>query len=199
MRLSVVIPALNEEGIVGKTVKSVPLGKLKNMGFKTEIIVVDNASTDKTAKEAKEAGAKVVYEKKRGYGNAYLRGLKEAKGDIILMGDADGTYPLDKTHEFIQPILTDDVDFIICSRFNGRIHDRAMPALHRYIGNPLLTFILNLLFNSNFSDSHCGMRAFRREALEKLDLKAPGMEFAIERVTEASEKNLKIREKPIEK
>ena len=95
MRLSVVIPALNEEGIVAKTVKSIPLEKLNEMSLETEIIVVDNASTDKTAMEAKEAGSEVVYEKKRGYGNAYLRGFEEAKGDVIVMGDADGTHLLD--------------------------------------------------------------------------------------------------------
>jgi glycosyltransferase involved in cell wall biosynthesis len=116
MKLSVVIPALNEEGIVGKTVKSVPLKKLSEKGFDTEIIVVDNASEDNTGNEAKEAGAKVIYEENRGYGNAYIRGLNEANGDIIVMGDADGTYPLNEVYEFIQPILTGEADFVMGSR-----------------------------------------------------------------------------------
>lgn len=103
MKISIVIPALNEEGIVGNTVKSIPVQKLKDIGLETEIIVVDNASTDNTSQEALSAGATVIYEEKRGYGNAYLRGMKEASGDIIVMGDADGTYPFDQTHEFIQP------------------------------------------------------------------------------------------------
>lgn len=197
MKVSIVIPALNEEGIVGETVKSVPLNKLNDMGFNTEIIVVDNASTDKTAQEASDAGAKVVYEKNRGYGNAYLRGFKEATGDIIVMGDADGTYPLEMVPEFVKYISNDDMDFVIGSRFNGKIENGAMPALHKYLGNPMLTKMLNKLFNSNFSDTHCGMRAIKSESLQKLNLKSPGMEFAIEMVIEASVKNLKIKEVPI--
>ena len=105
MKISIVIPALNEEGIVGKTVRSVPVDELNEKGLETEIVVVDNASTDNTAKEAEEAGARVVLGSKRGYGNAYLKGFQEAKGDIIVMGDADGTYPFPITYDFIQPIL----------------------------------------------------------------------------------------------
>jgi glycosyltransferase involved in cell wall biosynthesis len=197
MKISIVIPALNEEGIVGKTVKSVPLKQLNDMGFETEIIVVNNASTDNTAQEAEEAGARVIYESNRGYGNAYLRGFREAEGDIIVMGDADGTYPLERTPEFVRYITDEGVDFVIGSRFEGEIQDGAMPALHKYIGNPMLTKMLNQLFKADFSDTHCGMRAFTREALKKMDLKSPGMEFAIEMVIEASVKNLKIKEVPI--
>ena len=197
MKLSVVIPALNEEGIVGKTVKSVPQKKLKDLGFETEIIVVDNASKDKTAEEARDAGAKVVYEKKRGYGNAYIRGLNETNGDIIVMGDADGTYPLNEVYEFIQPILTEDAEFVMGSRLKGNIKKGAMPALHRYIGNPFLTWMLNVLFSTGISDAHCGMRAMTKEAWNKLNLKTGGMEFASEMVIEASRKKLKIAEVPI--
>jgi glycosyltransferase involved in cell wall biosynthesis len=197
MKISIVIPALNEEGIVGKTVKSVPIKELEEKGFETEIIVVDNASTDKTAEEASEAGAKVVYEKKRGYGNAYLRGFKEAKGDIIVMGDADGTYPLNTTYKFIQPLINEKADFVMGSRLKGDIQKGAMPALHRYIGNPFLTWMLNSLFSTGISDAHCGMRAIKKEALNKLPLRSGGMEFASEMVIEASRKNLKIAEIPI--
>lgn len=197
-KISVVIPALNEEGIVGKTVRSIPVKELKKLGFETEIIVVDNASEDNTAKEAREAGAKVIYEPRRGYGSAYLCGLKEATGDIIVIGDADGTYPLDKLYEFIQPILNGGADFVICSRLKGKIHKGAMPWLHRYVGNPLLTFIGNLFFKIGVSDFHCGMRAFTREALKKMNLKTIGMEFATEMIIEAKKSNLKIREIPIE-
>jgi len=116
MKISVVIPALNEEGIVGKTVQSIPQEKLEEMGLETEIIVVDNASTDNTAREAEEAGARVIHECHRGYGNAYRRGLNEATGDIILMGDADGTYPLSEAYEFIQPIINDGKEFVMGSR-----------------------------------------------------------------------------------
>jgi glycosyltransferase involved in cell wall biosynthesis len=197
MKISVVIPALNEEGIVGKTVKSVPQKKLRDIGFETEILVVDNASEDRTAEEAREAGARVIYEEKRGYGNAYMRGLNEATGDIIVMGDADGTYPFAETYEFIQPILTEDAEFVIGSRLKGDIKKGAMPALHRYVGNPILTWMLNLLFSSGISDAHCGMRAMTREAWNKLNLKTGGMEFASEMVIEASRLKLKMAEVPI--
>jgi len=197
MKVSVVIPALNEEGIVGKTVKSVPIKKLKDAGFETEIIVVDNASEDNTADEAKAAGARVVYQENRGYGNAYLKGFSEASGDIIVMGDADGTYPFDEMTEFIQPILTENADFVMGSRLKGDIKKGAMPALHRYIGNPFLTWVLNVLFSTGISDAHCGMRAMTKETWNKLNLHTSGMEFASEMVIEASRLDIKIVEVPI--
>ncbi|MGB9936886.1 MAG: glycosyltransferase family 2 protein [Methanobacterium sp.] len=197
MMISIVIPALNEEGIVGKTVKMVPVQKLKENGFDVEIVVVDNASTDNTAQEAREAGARVVFGEKRGYGNAYLKGFSEAKGDIIVMGDADGTYPFEMTYEFIQPIVNGEADFVMGSRLKGDIKEGAMPALHKYIGNPFLTWLLNALFKAGISDSHCGMRAIKKETIKLLDLKSPGMEFASEMVIEAARKNVKIAEIPI--
>ena len=195
MKVSFVIPALNEEGIVGKTIKSIPVDEIA--GYDVEIIVVNNNSTDNTAQEAKDAGATVFLEKNRGYGNAYIRGFKEATGDIIIMGDADGTYPLEQSMDFINYIVDDGSDFVIGSRFKGTIEKGAMPALHQYIGNPLLTKMLNILFNSEYSDTHCGMRAFTKDALHKMNLTAPGMEFAVEMVIEAREKNLNIKEIPI--
>jgi glycosyltransferase involved in cell wall biosynthesis len=197
MMISIVIPALNEEGIVGKTVKSVPIEKLRENGLEVEIVVVNNASTDNTAQEASEAGARVVLGKKRGYGNAYLKGFSEAQGDIIVMGDADGTYPFEITYEFIQPILKGEADFVMGSRLKGDIKKGAMPALHRYIGNPFLTWMLNTLFGAKISDSHCGMRALKKETIEELNLKSAGMEFASEMVIEAARKNIKIAEIPI--
>ena len=197
MDISIVIPALNEEGIVGKTVKSIPLTELKEKGLEAEIVVVDNASTDNTAQEATDAGARVVREEKRGYGNAYLMGFKESKGDIIVMGDADGTYPLNTIYEFVQPLLTGDYDMVMGSRLKGDIQKGAMPALHRYVGNPFLTWLLNALFKAGVSDAHCGMRAIRREALDKLKLQSSGMEFASEMIIEAAREKLKIAEIPI--
>jgi glycosyltransferase involved in cell wall biosynthesis len=197
MKVSFVIPALNEEGIVGKTIKSIPVEEIKEAGYEVEIVVVNNNSTDNTEQEARDAGATVYLEKNRGYGNAYQRGFKEATGDIFVMGDADGTYPLEQSMEFINFIVEDGVDFVIGSRFKGNIEEGAMPALHQYIGNPMLTKMLNILFNSDYSDTHCGMRAFTREAYEKMELTSPGMEYAIEMVIEASEKHLNIKEVPI--
>ncbi len=197
MKVSFVIPALNEEGIVGSTIKSIPVEEIEDEGYDVEIIVVNNNSTDNTAQEAEDAGATVILEKKRGYGNAYKRGFKEAKGDIIVMGDADGTYPLDQSMIFINYIADDGYDFVIGSRFKGTIEDGAMPALHQYIGNPLLTRMLNILFDAEYSDTHCGMRAFTREALDMMNLTSDGMEFAIEMVIEANNNNLNIKEVPI--
>ncbi|MBI5680679.1 MAG: glycosyltransferase family 2 protein [Methanobacterium sp.] len=197
MKISIVIPALNEEGIVGKTVKTVPVEKLKENGLEVEIVVVDNASTDNTAQEAREAGARVVYGEKRGYGNAYLKGFSEAEGDIVVMGDADGTYPFETTYEFIQPILKGEADFVMGSRLKGDIKKGAMPALHKYIGNPFLTWMLNTLFKAGISDSHCGMRALKKDTLDNLHLKSGGMEFASEMVIEAARQNIKIAEIPI--
>ena len=196
--VSIVIPALNEEGIVGKTVGSIPVKELNRMGLEVEVLVVDNASVDNTAEEAREAGARVIHESRRGYGNAYIRGFKEAKGDILVMGDADGTYPLDKVHEFITPLLHGKADFVMGDRLNGEISPGAMPSLHRYVGNPILTFTLNMLFKTSISDSHCGMRAFTRDALERMDLKTPGMEFASEMLIEAKRADLEMVEVPIE-
>jgi len=197
MKISIVIPALNEEGIVGKTVRTVPLDKLHEHGLETEIIVVDNASTDNTAKEAEEAGARVVLGSKRGYGNAYLKGFSEATGDIVVMGDADGTYPFQITYDFIQPILKGEADFVMGSRLKGDIKEGAMPALHKYIGNPFLTWVLNKLFGAGISDAHCGMRSIKKDTLDDLNLKSGGMEFASEMVIEAARKNVKIAEIPI--
>ena len=197
MKISIVLPALNEEGIVGKTVRTVPLDKLHEHGLETEIIVVDNASTDNTAKEAEEAGARVVLGSKRGYGNAYLKGFSEATGDIVVMGDADGTYPFQITYDFIQPILKGEADFVMGSRLKGDIKEGAMPALHKYIGNPFLTWVLNKLFGAGISDAHCGMRAIKKDTLDDLNLKSGGMEFASEMVIEAARKNVKIAEIPI--
>lgn len=196
--VSIVIPALNEEEAVGRTVKSIKIDDFRKAGLEVEVIVVDNDSEDNTAAVAREAGAKVITEKRRGYGSAYLRGLREAKGDIIVIGDADGTYPLDRSLEFIQPILRGEADFVMGSRLNGHIQDGAMPWLHRRIGNPLLSFALNFFFKTRISDAQCGMRAFTKEALRKMRLKTTGMEFGHEMIYEAVRNNLRIAEVPIE-
>ncbi|MFH1788732.1 MAG: glycosyltransferase family 2 protein, partial [Candidatus Altiarchaeota archaeon] len=197
IKVSVVIPALNEEGVVGKTVSAVPVDELRKMGLEAEILVVDNASEDGTAIEAQAAGARVVRETKRGYGNAYLRGFAEAKGDVIVILDADGTYPAEEIPAFVAPLIEGKADFVMGSRLRGDIEPGAMPVLHRYLGNPFLTGVLNLLFHAGISDSHCGMRSFTRDAMKKMNLKTPGMEFASEMIIEAAKKKLRIIEVPI--
>lgn len=196
-KLSIVIPALNEEGIIGKTVKSIPVLELSELGLECEIIVVNNASTDNTAQEAEGAGAKVIYEGKRGYGNAYHAGLKEAQGELIVIGDGDGSHPFEILPQFIKPIIEEDYDMVVGSRMIGEMEKGSMPKLHKYLGNPMLTFILNLLFRTNFTDTHCGMRAIKKESLRKMKLNCDGMEFALEMLVEASQKDLKITEMPI--
>jgi len=196
--ISIVIPALNEEGVVGKTVGSVPVKELEGLGLSVEILVVDNDSSDNTALEAREAGARVVSELKRGYGNAYRRGFREARGDIVVMSDADGTYPLESTPELIRPILEGRADMVLGSRFMGEMLPGSMTWLHKNVGNPLLTAILNFLFKTRISDTHSGFRAISRSALGRLNLHSPGMEFASEMIIEAANKELRLAEIPIQ-
>jgi glycosyltransferase involved in cell wall biosynthesis len=190
------MPCLNEEETVGECV-SAAAEALRNIGVEGEVIVVDNGCTDASPEVARKNGARVVREPKRGYGNAYLRGFKEASGDIIVMGDADGTYPFELIPDFIKPIMEGEADLVMGSRLKGNILPGAMSRLHRYLGNPLLTSFLNMLFKTRITDAHCGMRAFRKEALEKLNLKTPGMEFASEMIIKAAKAKVRIKEIPI--
>ena len=193
--VSVVIPSLNEEGTIARCIEKVKRVFNENH-IEGEVIVADN-STDKTAEIAKSLGATVITPEKRGYGNAYLAGLSCAKGDFIVIADSDGTYNFEEMPKFLAPLIKGDADFVIGNRLGGNILKGAMPWHHRYIGNPILTKILNWLFRIKISDAHCGMRAFTREAYEKMNLRTGGMEFASEMVVEAARKNLKIKEVPI--
>jgi glycosyltransferase involved in cell wall biosynthesis len=190
--VSVVMPSLNEEVAIGRCIEKVKKAFNENHSG-GEIIVADN-STDKTAEIARSLGATVITPEKKGYGNAYLAGLSYAKGDFIVITDSDGTYDLSEIPKFIKPLIKGDADFVIGNRLGGDILKNAMPWHHRYIGNPVLTKILNRLFKIEISDAHCGMRAFTREAYEKMNLRTGGMEFASEMIVEAARKNLKIKE-----
>jgi glycosyltransferase involved in cell wall biosynthesis len=194
--VSVVIPCLDEADTIGICVRKARDAMARG-GFAGEVIVVDNGSTDRSAQLAAAEGAVVVHERRRGYGNAYRAGFSAARGRFIVMGDGDDTYDFDLVDRFIEP-LASGADLVMGSRLKGQIHKGAMPALHRYVGNPLLTGILNLFYGSGVSDAHCGMRAFTREALDRLDLRMPGMEFASEMVIRASKAGLRIAEIPIE-
>lgn len=166
------------------------------MGLEGEIIVVDN-STDDTPIIAKSHGATVVVPNKLGYGNAYLYGFKQATGKYIVLMDGDLTYDPREIDNLISGLLNDSADLVLGTRLKGDIKPGAMSALHRYIGNPFLTWTLNKLFATEVSDAHCGMRAITRDALDRLNLNACGMEFASEMVIEAALKNLRIAEVPI--
>lgn len=195
VEVSVVLPTLNEENTIGICIDKI-LDVFKSNGINGEIIISDS-SDDKTPKIAAERGAKVVKSLKKGYGNAYIEGFKHAKGSILVMGDADNTYDFYEIPKFIMPLRENEADFVIGNRFGGGILDGAMPKLHKHIGNPLLTKILNILFGMKISDAHCGLRAFTRKAWESMDLMTGGMEFASEMVIKAAKRGLRIKEVPI--
>jgi len=194
-RVSVVIPCLNEAENIELCV-STALGVLKSSGIDGEVVVVDNASEDDSAKLAEAAGARVVSEPRRGYGSAYLAGFAAAQGKYIVMADADLTYDFNEIPRFVAE-LDGGAELVMGDRMDN-IQPGAMPWLHRYIGNPILTGLLNLLFRTGVNDAHCGMRALRRDVLERLDLRTTGMEFASEMVIRASKEKLRIAEFPIE-
>jgi glycosyltransferase involved in cell wall biosynthesis len=194
--ISVVVPCLNEEDAVGTVVDQAWQG-IRDSGRRGEVIVVDNASTDRSAEVAAEHGAIVVREERPGYGSAYLAGLAVARGDYVVMGDADATYPMRELAPFVERLASGN-DLVVGSRFEGTIHGEAMPWLNRHVGNPILTGLLNILFGVKISDAHCGMRAVRRDALEALDLHSTGMEFASEMVFKAFRRKLRVSEIPID-
>lgn len=194
--VSVVIPCLNEEAAIGAVVEDARRA-LREAALDGEVLVIDNASEDRSAEIACAAGATVVLEPRRGYGSAYLAGLAAAAGRYVVMADADGTYPLELIGEFVAK-LRGGADMVVGSRFKGHIERGAMPWPNRYLGNPLLTGMLNLLFRSGVSDAHCGMRALRREVLPSLRLSATGMEFASEMVIKAGKRRLRVEEIPID-
>ena len=193
--VSIVIPCLNEAAAIADVVAEAHAG-LREARLQGEVIVVDNASEDDSATRARAAGATVLTESRRGYGSAYLAGLAAARGTYVVMADADGTYPLDAIGEFVAR-LRGGADLVLGSRFHGSIAPGAMPWSNRYLGNPLLTGMLNLLFRSGVSDAHCGLRALRRQVLPELGLSATGMEFASEMVIKAGKRRLRIEEIPI--
>ncbi|MFL5885554.1 MAG: glycosyltransferase family 2 protein [Thermoleophilaceae bacterium] len=193
--VSVVIPCLNEAENIEACVRGAAEA-LRSAELQGEVLVVDNGSEDGSAALAEGAGARVVHEDRRGYGSAYLAGLAAARGDYIVMADADLTYDFGEIPHFVQE-LADGAELVVGDRMDN-IHPGAMPWLHRYVGNPILTGVLNLFFRTGVNDAHCGMRAVRREVLPRLDLRTTGMEFASEMVIRAAKENLEIRQFPIE-
>jgi glycosyltransferase involved in cell wall biosynthesis len=192
--VSVVIPCLNEAQNIEQCVTAA-LASLRRMGVRGEVIVADNGSHDGSAELATAAGARVVHESRRGYGSAYLAGFAASRGRYIVMADADLTYDFNDIPRFVMA-LQEGAEMAIGDRMDN-IKPGAMPWLHRYVGNPLLTGLLNALFKTGVNDAHCGMRAVRRDVLERLDLRTTGMEFASEMVIRASKENLRIAEFPI--
>src|SRR5262245_52036435 len=189
------MPCLNEEQNIRECVTRA-LEVMVREGIDGEVVVADNRSDDRSAEIAAEAGARVVHEPRRGYGWAYRAGFAAARGRYIVMVDADLTYDFDEIPRFVAE-LDDGAELVMGNRM-GNIQPGSMPWLHRYVGNPVLTGVLNLFFGTGVKDAHCGMRALRRDALEVLDLRTTGMEFASEMVIRAAKERLVIRQLPIQ-
>ena len=194
MELTVVMPCLNEAETVATCVtKAVRF--IADSGISGEVVVADNGSTDGSQRLAQEAGARVVQIKDKGYGNALMGGIVAARGDYVIMGDADDSYDFENLDGMVQH-LRDGADLVMGNRFKGGIAPGAMPKLHRYLGNPVLSFIGRLFFRSPIGDFHCGLRGFRKDSALSLGLQATGMEFASEMVVKATLANQKITEVP---
>jgi glycosyltransferase involved in cell wall biosynthesis len=192
--LSIVIPALNEEITVGEFVDWCKEG-LSRVGVKGQILIVDSSS-DNTPNIVLEHGGEVLRTPKRGLGRAYIDAIPYIRGKWIVMGDADLTYDFRELQAFVAR-FREGVEFVMGSRFTGSIEKGAMPALHRYFGTPLTTWILNLIYRSKFSDIHCGMRGITREALLRINLQSQSWEYASEMVLKAVRMGLRIAEAPV--
>ncbi|WP_137284596.1 glycosyltransferase family 2 protein [Halorussus salinisoli] len=193
--LSVVMPTLNEEEGIAECIERIENG-IEEIGITTEIIISDS-STDRTPEIAREMGARVVEPDEPGYGYAYQYAFERTRGDYIAIGDADTTYDFEDLPRLLKPVVHGEVDMVMGSRLDGEIMPGAMPKLHQYIGNPLLTKFLNVFYGAGVSDAHSGFRVLSKEALETLDCTTTGMEFASEMIMEAGAKNLTIEEVPI--
>ena len=193
--LSVVMPTMNEEAGIEKCFDRIEEAVLE-LGLPAEVIVSDD-STDRTPDIARDRGGIVVEPDREGYGYAYRYAFEQARGEYIVMGDADTTYDFSEIPRLLEHLQAEDADIVMSSRLEGEIEDGAMPPLHQYIGNPLLTAFLNAFYDTEVSDAHSGFRVFRRDILDELGLETTGMEFASEMIMKAGARNLDIEEVPI--
>ena len=189
------MPCLNEAETLAKCIRHAQSAVAKG-GFTAEIIVADNGSTDGSQKIARDLGVKVVDVSRKGYGSALIGGIDAAQGHYIVMGDADDSYDFEAIGPLIDK-LREGYDLVVGNRFMGGIQPGAMPWSHRWLGNPVLTFISRVFFHAPVGDTHCGLRAFKRDAYEKMRLRATGMEFASEMVIKAALKGMRITEVPV--
>lgn len=195
IELSIVLPCRNEAATVATCVHKAQEA-LERLLLRGEVLVVDNGSSDGSAEIAARAGARVVHESRIGYGRALTRGMAEARADWILIADSDDSYDLRDISGFVDA-LGAGADFVMGSRLRGDIRPGAMPWLHRWVGNPLLSGLLRALFGGRVSDAHCGMRALTKDAAERMQLRTPGMELASEMVIRALHGRMRVAEVPI--
>ena len=196
--ITILMPCLNEAETIGKCINKArsSLKKLDGGVLREEILIADNGSTDGSVEIAESLGARVINVEKKGYGSALNAGIDAAKGDFIIMGDADDSYDFSNIQPFIDK-LNEGYDLVMGNRFAGGIEPGAMTFSHRYIGNPVLSGIGRLFFNTKIRDFHCGMRAFRKDSILKIGLCTTGMEFASEMVVKSVLFGLRIAEVPI--
>ncbi len=194
MSVTVIIPCLNEEGSIQECVRLVQEAFASEAEL--DVLVVDNGSSDRSKELALKSGARVIDEVRKGYGAAILAGMREAKSEFIVVGDADNTYDFRDGFLLVNE-LKRGAEFAIGDRIHGKVDPGAMPWLHMHLGTPVLTWILNQFFGSNVHDINCGLRAIRRSCIERLRLRSPGMEFASEMVIHAQKAGLKFAEIPI--
>ncbi len=191
-QLTILMPCLNEEKNIGYCVQQAG-AYLSDQNLSGEVLIVDNGSTDNSASIAVKHGAKVIQEPCRGYGRALRKGLSAAKGDVIIFGDSDTTYDFSDLDLIYMPLASGEKDFVTGDRFKGLMEEGAMSWSHR-LGVPFLSWCGRLKFGVKIHDWHCGLRGIRRDALEKLEFRTDGMEFATEMIAEASRKGLRIGE-----
>ncbi|WP_207589852.1 glycosyltransferase [Halomontanus rarus] len=194
-QLSVVMPTLNEEDGVGECIERAK-NAIAELGMTAEIILSDS-STDRTPEIGREMGAIVIEPDGKGYGYAYRYAFERARGDYIVMGDADTTYDFEQIPRLLSHLREEEADMVMGSRLAGEIKPGAMPPLHQHIGNPLLTKFLNVFYGAGVSDAHSGFRIFTKEAYEAMPVETNGMEFASEMIMEAGAQGLEIVEVPI--
>lgn len=193
--ISLVMPTLNEEEGIQECIQRAK-NAFRELGVQAEIIISDS-STDRTPEIAREEGAIVITPDGKGYGYAYQYAFERARADIIAMGDADTTYDFEELPKLYELVASGQADMAMGSRLEGEIKPGAMPTLHQYVGNPLLTKFLNMFYGAGVSDAHSGMRVFTRDAWERMDCETTGMEFASEMIMKAGAADLRIEERPI--
>jgi glycosyltransferase involved in cell wall biosynthesis len=194
VELSIVMPCLNEAETLGTCIKKA-VAYLEKSGIKGEVVIGDNGSTDGSQEIAREAGARVIDIPRRGYGAALMGAIEASRGRYVIMGDSDDSYDFSSLDLYVEK-LREGYDLVMGNRFKGGIKPGAMPFLHRYLGNPVLSFIGRLFFKSKVGDFHCGLRGFRQDIITVLGLQTTGMEFASEMVVKSTLFNLKIAEVP---